>query len=526
MMSAASDLVILVTAWTHVLLAPYTKVEESFNLHATHDILMYGTDIEGLHNYDHFVFPGAVPRSFVGSLALAWLSAPILNAGGFGLIETKLDIQILVRLTLATLNAMSLCLIRRSVARRFGRLTGLYFAAVTCSQFHLPFWMGRTLPNMLALTPVNFAYYFILSRAPSSMKPSTRSTHCGIALMTATAVILRAEVLPLLGPIVFQALVCRYTTFVKVLKVGLVSGLISLALTVLVDSFFWQQWPLWPEFSGLYFNVYQGKSADWGVSPAHTYFTSFLPKILLSALPLSLLGAAIDGRVREILFGPLVFVGLISALGHKEWRFVIYAVPMFNVAAARGARWLFPSPINESDRTGLRKSALLGRMCFLSVLAMLAGNCLVTFLHTQASIANYPGGVALSRFNERFSSTDYVHVHISNLAAQTGASLFLHERAPPYPPYLVPPNALHWTYNRTESLDARALTNAAQITHLIAESLDDFDMKRKWSLVDTVSSFDGWRLNLGVLKKGGSIKDLLTVLQMVQTEKLYILERY
>ncbi len=38
------------------------------------------------------------------------------------------------------------------------------------------------------------------------------------------------------------------------------------ALTVSIDSYFWDHWPLWPEFSSIYFNVYEGKSAEWGVS--------------------------------------------------------------------------------------------------------------------------------------------------------------------------------------------------------------------------------------------------------------------
>lgn len=36
------DLILLLVAWTHVLVSPYTKVEESFNLHATHDVFFYG----------------------------------------------------------------------------------------------------------------------------------------------------------------------------------------------------------------------------------------------------------------------------------------------------------------------------------------------------------------------------------------------------------------------------------------------------------------------------------------------------
>lgn len=47
-MSSALDVVLLASSWSHVLLAPYTKVEESFNLHATHDVMMYGIGANAL----------------------------------------------------------------------------------------------------------------------------------------------------------------------------------------------------------------------------------------------------------------------------------------------------------------------------------------------------------------------------------------------------------------------------------------------------------------------------------------------
>ena len=72
-------LLIPVLVLLHLFVAPYTKVEESFNIQAAHDIIYYGltrsnaTEFLTKH-YDHVSFPGAVPRSFVGALALAGVS--------------------------------------------------------------------------------------------------------------------------------------------------------------------------------------------------------------------------------------------------------------------------------------------------------------------------------------------------------------------------------------------------------------------------------------------------------------------
>lgn len=174
--------------------------------------------------------------------------------------------------------------------------------------------------------------------------------------------------------------------------------------------------------------------------------------------------------VRGLLVPPVAFVLLISGLAHKEWRFVVYVVPMVNVVAAVGAKRIISLPTGP-----LRVLARLG------VVGLILGNILVTILLTTISRANYPGGAALTLLNTHQSHHPGAHVHIDNLAAQTGASLFTQEHASPH--FFAHPNST-WTYSKDpapESFDS--------FTFLVTEH-PEIHSTKKWEVVDTVEALE------------------------------------
>ncbi|CAE8641081.1 unnamed protein product, partial [Polarella glacialis] len=130
------DILLLVAIVLHIYLAPFTKVEESFNLQAVHDALVHGTD---LASWDHLQFPGAVPRTFLGALfasALAWPAPGFFHCSGLALLTA-------VRLAVGICSWASHVRLRAVVSRTWGVPEARALGLLTALQFHLPFYMSR-----------------------------------------------------------------------------------------------------------------------------------------------------------------------------------------------------------------------------------------------------------------------------------------------------------------------------------------------------------------------------------------------
>ncbi|EXJ57104.1 hypothetical protein A1O7_07448 [Cladophialophora yegresii CBS 114405] len=431
----------------HLYTAPYTKVEESFNIQAAHDILHYGVPLgQNAHRklkalYDHVTFPGAVPRTFIGAMTLAAIAKPIVWFCG---VVDGMSQQMLVRGILGLFNAVALITYTSGVRRAYGNSAAAWYVVLQASQFHVWYYASRTLPNMFAFGLSTFALSLLLPVTPSTTEARIRRTRLALYLLTLAGIIFRAELALLLasqcawllvrtGGNVGSVISLLRRVIVPAILTATVAGLL---LTVSIDTYFWQSRKLlWPELAAFLANVFPrdnglGASA-WGTSPWHWYLTSALPRVVVNPLLLALVawsftqpGLATSNL--DLLAPSAGYVAVYSALAHKETRFLFPVIPPLTTAIARTADFINQRRgRSERDRSRHRLSRALG-------IPLVVSTALTTLLSHAVflplSAQTYPGAHALSAvhsYSLAYPPQPTIRVHMTNLALQTGVTRFL-----------------------------------------------------------------------------------------------------
>ena len=281
-------------------------------------------------------------------------------------------------------------------------------------------------------------------RSPAA-RSSRQRQKFALSLLTIAGIIFRSEIAVLLAS---QTLYLYFRSYIRlpilpIISAGVLGAFIGLTLTVPIDSFFWQHWPLWPEMTGFIYNIVEKQSSNWGTSPWHFYFTSALPRLLFNpfvyqiCLPFTLSISILRRQALDILLPNLLFLAVYSFQPHKEWRFIIYVVPPVLAVASAGATWIWAR----------RAKSFVYRVLSLALMASTLASFIASFGMLAVSRLNYPGAEALNRLHVLAGNdTGVVKVHMDTLACMTGVTRFM-ERTPPV---LGDAQGAFWVYDKTE----------------------------------------------------------------------------
>lgn len=488
----------------YLMQAPYTKVEESFSIQAIHDILKYS--IFDISQYDHFQYPGVVPRSFVGPLIIAYLTKPFVAIstwlnGPNDIPPTEFEAQLLVRCVIGLTNCISLIYLKNAAQQLFTNenkklmeeekkrkqesrsvrtrtlnvdvtTLGTWFLSFIISGFHLMYYSSRPLPNFVVALPLtNIVISWVLVGDYSY----------AISLCALTSVVFRSEIAALGIGITLFSIVLRKISIIEAIKYGIMGVVAGLALSLTIDSYFWRTWCV-PEVTSFFFNVVDGNSSNWGTEHFFAYFTHYLRMLYLppTILLLSCLGYSLaPTNLKIVILASLFHILTLSIQPHKEWRFIVYTLPVITLSGSVAAAYLWENISVDS----VLKMMLISLLPLTPILSMV---CSLAFLFV--SRLNYPGGEALSQFNHFIMNNNITNatVHLSVAACMTGITRFSELN---YDTYGI-------NYDKTETLtelEAAWSSYDYLITTENSVSLLPFDKlpAEQWELIGVNSMFGG-----------------------------------
>lgn len=279
-----------------------------------------------------------------------------------------------------------------------------------------------------------------------------------------TTAIFRCDVLLLLFTVGLTLLLQRHLNIVEAISIGIATGVVSLIVTVPLDTLLWGKL-IWPEFDVWWFNTVDNRSGEWGRMVWHWYFSRALPKgMMTTALLVPLAFARLPERIdlwmkrrsseqsrrkdpkKQVGFFDLTllpfflpilgYIALYSFLPHKEIRFIFPAIPMLNVFAAYGMSRLHkvafpfidggknvPEKYSSADRNCASNAYgfnfhWIGFIMWLCGIGTILTTMIGSQLFIRLSMENYPGGEALNRLRRHLDSSipsSSTKIHSTNL---------------------------------------------------------------------------------------------------------------
>ena len=155
-----------------------------------------------LEKYDHHIFPGVVPRTFIGPIIVSSLTYPFVLLQNLFEIE-KLFSQYVARIMLGALVLSGLRYFRKALCEKYGKEVKMWHLIITVSQFHLMFYLSRPLPNIFALAITMYALgFWIENKTPQFIVTSA-----------AAIILFRGELALFLGTILLMDLIVGRTSF-------------------------------------------------------------------------------------------------------------------------------------------------------------------------------------------------------------------------------------------------------------------------------------------------------------------------
>lgn len=152
---------------------------------------------------------------------------------------------------IALFNAISLTMVSNSLKST----AAIYYILLTITQFHTMFWGSRSIPNTFATIIFQCALSYWISDVSSNSLINNSHCHKMITLLIFAIVVFRAELAPISGMMVLIDIFIRKKySFIRAFCVAVIAAVLFISLTIVIDSYYWQQKFLWPELQVFKFN--------------------------------------------------------------------------------------------------------------------------------------------------------------------------------------------------------------------------------------------------------------------------------